>query len=1545
MNRKSSTYKKLLTATMASTLVFSSFASQVGATSNKDQESKFVNVLSTEKASKIKALEKDTSKLKDLATDPSKQLRVIIEVEGQSTLELANKKGVSIKDLSQKEVSDNEKVLSNKHDTLKANMQAKGIIFKQSFDYTTAFNGIAGEVRAGDFEKLKTLSNVTNVYIANEYQKPEVTVDMTTSHEFIQSYQTWADAKYKGEGMVIAVIDSGVDPSHKDFVLSSTDTADLTSELVQSKIDSKELTGQFYTDKVPFGYNYADKNNTILDLGPDASMHGMHVAGTAAANGDTENGGIKGVAPEAQILGMKVFSNDPNYPSTYSDIYLAAIEDSIKLGADVLNMSLGSVASFYNEDSAEDKAITNAVQNGIVASVSAGNSGTIGYGYDNPFYKNPDYGLVGAPGLNKDTLQVAATGNAVYEFEHEGTVGELTFKGYGVDDWSSIDMANTVSLKSLTNDPSALGGPNDYKNIDVTGKVVLIERGEYTFYDKTINAKAAGAAGVIVYNSSSPVFFKDQGGWGIPFMKIDRAAGLELETLLAEESSLEVEINQTAKVEGPEVGRATDFTSWGVTPDLEFKPEISAPGGNILSTLQNDQYGLMSGTSMAAPHVAGGAALVQQYLQSTDKYSNLDTEESTRLAKKLLMNTAKVTTDLEGEEISPRRQGAGMMQTFAAVSTPVVVSDKSTDEAKVNLKDFTGDSFTFTLTAENMTGVNHTYQVDTSVLVDKFEEYDSLVYNQLLSGNLKDAVVTAPESITVPANGSVDFTIKVDISKGQVPGLNNDGEEIYKALEEDVFIEGFVKLVAENKANPDLTVPYLSFYGEWDRPEIFDTFGPVKEEEGFYDYIRDFNDFTDALDPASGFLSPVEVDGESVYTFSPNGDGALDQFLAVPSLLRNAKELTTTVEDTDGNIVSTVSKENNVRKSFYNGGNGLFYSFNGQRTWDGKSKSTQVADGLYTYKISGKVDYENAVTQTYELPVLVDTVAPEATISYDKEQNELSLDFSDEGSGAADYAIYINGEKIHNDFLLVKESNVVNLDTYNVDSESVSTIEIVAFDFALNGDVYTAAVGDTTEPVILLDDAGPEPLGFYTTKTIPIKGIVEDDSLKTLTVNGKPIPFVYDAVKEGYTFDSTITVDNEGKNSISIEATDYNNNSISIIRDVFVDVTAPTLFMELPKVVNSNVEQFTFDVVAKDNFNMFTLELDGEPLFVFDDFTPSTFTTEFMKTIPVTVSLIPGANTFTLRGIDGFGNSVSEEFTITRSESELRSERLSGPSRYETAVALSKEGWSSSNKVVLARGDQYADALAGVPFAAKEDAPLLLTTSSKLHAETLKEIERLKAKEVVILGGTGAISDSVMKSLSDKGIKVTRISGKDRYETAAKIAEKFTTASEAVVVSGENFPDALSAASYAAIEGMPIVLSRQSAVPFATKAVLTKLKVSNTLVIGGTSALSSQVEKDLPKAFRISGKSRYETSLAVAKYFDNLTDEVFIADGSNYADALAGGALAAKKGTGLFIVPKTLPTALGEYLHQEDVDYATIIGGTKAVSEELRQQLGVYLSK
>src|SRR5699024_125735 len=190
------------------------------------------------------------------------------------------------------------------------------------------------------------------------------------------------------------------------------------------------------------------------------------------------------------------------------------------------------------------------------------------------------------------------------------------------------------------------------------------------------------------------------------------------------------------------------------------------------------------------------------------------------------------------------------------------------------------------------------------------------------------------------------------------------------------------------------------------------------------------------------------------------------------------------------------------------------------------------------------------------------------------------------------------------------------------------------------------------------------------------------------------------------------------------------------------------------------------------------------------------------------VSLEPGENTFEVTAIDVAGNETVESVTIYRalSEDDEAVSRIEGPSRYSTAVALSQDGWDSSDVAVLARGDDFADALTGVSLAEKFDAPLLLTQPERYTPVTKEEIERLGAETVYVLGGDQAISDEVVSELQAQGIETIRVAGDTRDRTAVEIAKLVLdgeSAEEVYVVNGYDFPDAYSVASYAAKECMP----------------------------------------------------------------------------------------------------------------------------------------------
>ncbi|WLD93020.1 cell wall-binding repeat-containing protein [Alkalihalobacillus sp. AL-G] len=286
-------------------------------------------------------------------------------------------------------------------------------------------------------------------------------------------------------------------------------------------------------------------------------------------------------------------------------------------------------------------------------------------------------------------------------------------------------------------------------------------------------------------------------------------------------------------------------------------------------------------------------------------------------------------------------------------------------------------------------------------------------------------------------------------------------------------------------------------------------------------------------------------------------------------------------------------------------------------------------------------------------------------------------------------------------------------------------------------------------------------------------------------------------------------------------------------------------------------------------------------------------------------------------------------------------QRLSGLKRYNTAVEISKEGWPTGAKtVVLTRGYEFPDALAGTPLAYKLDAPILLTDNEELTNVTKQEIERLGATKVVILGSTNAISKAVENEVDAMAsVSVQRIGGEDRYETAKLIAEELgSTNGKAIVAYGLNFPDALAIAPYAAKNEIPILLTRTDRVPQYTEDALEGK--TDKLVVGGPVVINDSVVNQLD-ATRIAGEDRYETAAKIIEELDLDSNEVFLTNGFNFADALTGSVLAAKRGAPLLLVRQNrIPAFTHQSIFRNKMDYFTVLGGPVAVN--IQSELGLY---
>ncbi|MDP9021545.1 MAG: cell wall-binding repeat-containing protein, partial [Actinomycetota bacterium] len=305
--------------------------------------------------------------------------------------------------------------------------------------------------------------------------------------------------------------------------------------------------------------------------------------------------------------------------------------------------------------------------------------------------------------------------------------------------------------------------------------------------------------------------------------------------------------------------------------------------------------------------------------------------------------------------------------------------------------------------------------------------------------------------------------------------------------------------------------------------------------------------------------------------------------------------------------------------------------------------------------------------------------------------------------------------------------------------------------------------------------------------------------------------------------------------------------------------------------------------------------------------------------------------------------------------------RSSGPSRIETAIAVSREHWPQALDVVLATAYNYPDALAAGALAAELDAPLLLTEQDRLREDIRAELSRLRTEKVWIMGGTGAVAQQVEDDLRAAGYRVERVKGPERFATAADAVRRVGPSAQGEVVialgshADENraWPDALSAGSFAALaDPIPTLLTASDVLPAPTARALADMNVQRVFLLGGEAAISRSVEDGLRgsgyQVQRVGGANRFETSAMVAAVVlprmpAGQVHGVY-ATGANYPDGLSGGALAARmSGPVLLVPPDTLAgaPAVADLIraHANRFDLGTVVGGAAVVAEPVRGEL------
>ncbi|HEM5503112.1 S8 family serine peptidase [Streptococcus suis] len=856
-------------------------------------------------------------------------------------------------------------------------------------------------------EKLSVADETTA--ITNQEEAKPQNIDSNT---IITVPKVW-DSGYKGEGTVVAIIDSGLDVDHDVLHISDISTAKYKSEKeIEAAKEAAGITyGEWFNDKVVFGYNYVDVNTVLKE--EDKRSHGMHVTSIATGNPTQPVAGqlMYGVAPEAQVMFMRVFSDLK--ATTGAALYVKAIEDAVKLGADSINLSLGGAnGSVVNMNENVTAAIEAARRAGVSVVIAAGNDGTFGSGHSNPSADYPDYGLVGAPSTARDAISVASYNNT--------TVGSKVINIIGLENNADLNYGKS-SFDNPEKSPvpfeigkeyeyvyAGIGQASDFDGLDLTGKLALIKRGTITFSEKIANATAAGAVGVVIFNSrpgeANVSMQLDDTAIAIPSVFIP----LEFGEALAANSYKIAFNNETDIRPNPEAGLLSDFSSWGLSADGELKPDLAAPGGAIYAAINDNDYANMQGTSMASPHVAGAAVLVKQYLQAT--YPTKSPQEIEALVKHLLMSTAKAHVNKETTAYtSPRQQGAGIIDTAAAISTGLYLTGED-GYGSITLGNVE-DTFSFTVTLHNITNEDKTLNYSTQLTTDT-------VQNGLITLAPRLLAEISGGKVTVKANSSTTVTINVDAA--------SFAEELTGLMKNGYYLEGFVRFTDVADDGDIVSIPYVGFRGEFQNLAVLEEpiynliadgkggfyFEPVTAQPDTVDISHHYtglvtgsteliystdkrSDFAIKTlgtfkNEAGYFVLELDESGKPHLAISPNGDDNQDSLAFKGVFLRNYTDLVASVyaaDDTERTNPLWESQPQSGNKNFYSGDpknpkSSIIYP----TEWNGTdSEGNALADGKYQYVLTYSSEVPGAAVQTMIFDVIIDRESPViTTATYDE---------------------------------------------------------------------------------------------------------------------------------------------------------------------------------------------------------------------------------------------------------------------------------------------------------------------------------------------------------------------------------------------------------------------------------------------------------------------------------------------------------------------------------------------------------------------------------
>ena len=636
---------------------------------------------------------------------------VIVELDKSPLLDGVKNVAQKNKLLKNFAESDAYKSLISFQNSVKATIQKKikKADFSSSYSYSFVFDGFSLSLPYKYIDKLKSIDGVSDVSISTKYDQCE-SVDADRLREAVKAKSAMADEGeftgvnnahekgYTGKGLVVAVLDSSFELGHEAFSpdiespkLSKKDINLITTFKCLNTIIP--MYSHYINEKIPYRWDYSEVNKGVFSPNSD---HGTHVAGIIGGNSET----LTGVAPDCQLLLMKVFGDAANSKAE-SYVTLAALDDAVKLGADVCNLSLSSPSGQEPDDPFTSAVFRRLARAGINVVCSAGNEASMGYydatsGSDTVNADLFDYGTVGSPSTYSSSMSIAAS-----------------------------------QIYSRT-----------------------------SIYDDTVNVSGVGSQ------------------------------------------------------------MMASYSGWGVSADLRLKPEITAPGSNIYSSVSENGYDYMSGTSMSSPYYAGCYSLLRQYVN--EKFPSIQKKQSAEFINSILMSTATMFRGYGTNAVySPRRQGAGLVNLDGALATKAYLTSANGGRPKIELGEDTDGTLDMSFSVNNMSDETLSYKLSPVVLAETYALKNGVYVNNLWATRLTGSkysveyVSGADENgnVTVDPKSKTDVSVKITFSPEFI-------ENQKKAFSNGFFLDGF--LVLKSSDEPTLSLPYVAFYGDWDKDMLFD---------------------------------------------------------------------------------------------------------------------------------------------------------------------------------------------------------------------------------------------------------------------------------------------------------------------------------------------------------------------------------------------------------------------------------------------------------------------------------------------------------------------------------------------------------------------------------------------------------------------------------------------------------------------------------------------------------------------------------------------------